>query len=103
MKQLPRDLKRDEGLARAGGEREQDACLEGGDGLQHAPDGDVLVVAPRMRTAFVFESDLCEVIPRDGILAPDAAAFHHAPARRFQRGVNVLGSGFGFVHRWRRA
>ena len=32
------------------------------------------------------------------ILAPDAAALDHAPARRFQRGINVLGSGFGFVH-----
>ncbi|MDZ4800714.1 MAG: hypothetical protein SGI92_21350 [Bryobacteraceae bacterium] len=35
---------------------------------------------------------------RDGIFAADAAALDHAPARRLQRGVNVLGSGFGFVH-----
>ena len=34
----------------------------------------------------------------DGEFAPDAAAFDDAPARRFQGGVDVLGSGFGFVH-----
>ena len=34
----------------------------------------------------------------DPVLTPDAAALHHAPARRFQGRVNVLGSGFGFVH-----
>ena len=45
VKELPRDLKGDEGLAGAGGEREQDALLVGGDGLQHALDGDVLIVA----------------------------------------------------------
>ena len=32
------------------------------------------------------------------VVAPNAAAFDDAPARRFQRGINVLGSGFGFVH-----
>ena len=47
VEQLPGDLKRDEGLARAGGEREQDALLVLGDGLQHALDGDVLIVASR--------------------------------------------------------
>ena len=35
---------------------------------------------------------------RDRILAPDAAALDDAPARRLQRGIDVLGSGFGFVH-----
>jgi len=35
---------------------------------------------------------------RDGKLPPDATALHDAPARRRQRGVNMLGSGFGFVH-----
>ena len=35
---------------------------------------------------------------RNEILAPDAAARDDAPARRLQRGVNMLGSGFGFVH-----
>jgi hypothetical protein len=31
---------------------------------------------------------------RDRILTPDAAALHHAPTRRFQVGINVLGAGF---------
>ena len=35
---------------------------------------------------------------RDRILAADAAALDHAPARRLQRGIDVLGSGLGFVH-----
>jgi hypothetical protein len=35
---------------------------------------------------------------RDGILPQDLAALDDAPARRFQCGINVLGSGFGFVH-----
>ena len=55
VEQLPCDLKGDEGLARAGGEREQDALLVGGDGLQHALDGDVLVVAALEIAALVLE------------------------------------------------
>ena len=39
-----------------------------------------------------------EAAQRDRILAPDAAALDDTPARRFQCGVDVLGSGFGFVH-----
>jgi hypothetical protein len=35
---------------------------------------------------------------RNLILAPDAAALDDAPARRFQRGINVFCSCFGFVH-----
>jgi hypothetical protein len=35
---------------------------------------------------------------RNRILAPDAAALDDAPARRFQRGINVLGACLGFVH-----
>ena len=35
---------------------------------------------------------------RDGILATNAATLHNAPSRRSERGVDVLGSGFGFVH-----
>ena len=31
-------------------------------------------------------------------IAPDAAAVHHAPARRREGGVDVFGAGFGFVH-----
>lgn len=36
---------------------------------------------------------------RNRILAPDAAALNDAPARCFQCGINMFGSGFGFVHR----
>jgi hypothetical protein len=35
---------------------------------------------------------------RDWILTQDFAAIADAPARLLQRGINVLGSGFGFVH-----
>src|SRR5690606_6791982 len=35
---------------------------------------------------------------RNGVFAQDPAALDHAPSCCFQRGVNVLGSGFGFVH-----
>jgi hypothetical protein len=35
----------------------------------------------------------------DRIFAPDAASFDHAPARRRECGVDMLGSGLGFVHR----
>ena len=35
---------------------------------------------------------------RDGILAQHATPLHDAPPRRLQRWVDVLGSGFGFVH-----
>ena len=55
VEQLPRDLKGDERLARAGGEREQDALLSGGDGLQHPLDGDVLIVAALEVAALVLE------------------------------------------------
>jgi len=34
----------------------------------------------------------------DGILAQDAAALDHAPPRGLEGGINVFGSGFGFVH-----
>ena len=35
---------------------------------------------------------------RDGILATNAATLHNAPSRRSERGVDVLGSGFGSPH-----
>ena len=35
---------------------------------------------------------------RDRVLAQDAAALDDAPAGRLERGVDVLGSGLGFVH-----
>ena len=197
VEELPADLEGDEGLARAGGQRQQDAVAAGGDGLQHAVDGDVLVVAALEIPAPVLEGDGGEpvapgvllgegpvpefvgrrvagqlafgpllhvdavnalavggvgeadgelarvvlglrhalgqrLIPRlglddgqlgvpidqhvigaerlaapplafepaerDRVLPPDPAALDHAPARRREGGVDVLGSGFGFVH-----
>ena len=35
---------------------------------------------------------------RDDGFPPDATAGHYAPARRLQRGIDMLGSGLGFVH-----
>ena len=55
VEEFPCDLKGDEGLAGAGGEREQDACSVVGDGLQHALDGNVLVVADLDVAALVLE------------------------------------------------
>ncbi len=46
-----------EGLARAGGQREQDAIAPSADGLEHAGNGDLLVVAPLPGTALVLERD----------------------------------------------
>ena len=198
MEQLPRDLEGDEGLARAGGEREEDSLLIARDGLHDTFHGDVLIVAAGMRAALVLKwhggeavapcvrlgeghgpefvrrgvggdfaflprlhVDAVDAAPvrgigeahrqlprvilrlphafgqcfvprlgfhhaelgvailqhvirrerfaawppvtfdatgRNRILAPDAAALHHAPSRCLQRGINVLGSGLGFVH-----
>ncbi len=55
VEQFPGDLKGDESLAGAGGEREQDALTLGPDGFQHAVDCDVLVVAAGVGAAFVLE------------------------------------------------
>jgi hypothetical protein len=35
---------------------------------------------------------------RDVVFPENAAAFHHAPACRFECGINVFGAGLGFVH-----
>ena len=45
----------------------------------------------------VIEADLRVIFPMD------AAAFDDAPARRFQRGINMLGACLGLVHLRRRA
>ena len=37
---------------------------------------------------------------RDTVLAQDFTSLHDTPPRRFQCGVDVFGSGFGFVHGW---
>ena len=37
---------------------------------------------------------------RDRMFPPDAAAFNHAPAGPGKCGVDMFGSGFGFIHRF---
>ena len=197
VEQLPGDLKGDERLAGAGGERQKNALLVGRDGFHCPLDGDVLKVAAGMGAALVLEGHGGEAVaPRDGlgegqvpefvrrgiarrlaflaglhvnavnalaigaigvanghdsgvvlglrqalgqglvpglgfddgelgvaifenvvgderlgtptlafeatesdlVFAADAAALDDTPACRFQRGIDVLGSGFGFVH-----
>ncbi len=39
----------------------------------------------------------------DDVFAPDAVAFHRAPARRLQGGVDQFGAGLGFAHAGRAA
>src|SRR5207248_3313519 len=63
MEQLPADLKRDEGLAGAGGERQQDALAVLRDGLHHSLDRDVLVVAAGVGAPLVLERYGCEAVP----------------------------------------
>ena len=55
---------------------------------QHVIGGERLPAPP---TSF-------ETTERDGIFAEDFAALDDTPACDFQRGVNMLGSSFGFVH-----
>ena len=62
MKELPSNLKRDEGLTRASGKREQDALLIFRNRFHHALDGDVLVIPARMRAALVLEGHASETV-----------------------------------------
>ncbi len=62
VEELPRDLEGNEGFARSGGEREQDALFVLGDGREDALDGDVLVIAARMRAAFVLIGHLGKAV-----------------------------------------
>ena len=55
LKQLPRQLKGDEGLARAGGQSQQDAVAPVGNGVQRASDRHVLVIAALPGAALVLE------------------------------------------------
>ena len=57
IEKLPRDLKRDEGFAGAGGKGQQDAIFSGGDSFEDAVDGDVLIIAALVEAAFVFEGN----------------------------------------------
>src|SRR6185369_2501267 len=55
VEQFPCNLERDECLARACGEREQDAHKTDGDGLHYPLDGDVLVVAAGVGAPSILE------------------------------------------------
>ena len=63
LKQLPRNLEGDEGLAGAGRQRQQDALLPRRNRGQHPLDGDVLVVASLEEAAPVLERHRCKAIP----------------------------------------
>jgi|GEM_PF-2056568 len=82
LKQLPRQLKRDEGLASSGGQSQQDTILACGDGFQNSIDGDVLVVASLKVSASIFERHRCESIT-PGVL------FGKGPVPEFVRGWKV--------------
>jgi hypothetical protein len=69
VEQLPCDLKRDEGLARAGGHREQNAWPVLGDGLHHPLDGEVLVIAARVRATLVLERNGALMFPSTSALS----------------------------------
>ena len=62
LEQRPGDLKGDRGLAGAGGERQQDALLAGGDRLQRVLDGVVLVVARLPGAAALLERNGGEAV-----------------------------------------
>ena len=68
MEKLPRDLERDERLACAGGEREQNPFPLLRDGVEHPLDGDVLVIPARMRTALVLKGHRSEAVPPSVLL-----------------------------------
>ncbi|HLS81163.1 MAG TPA: hypothetical protein VK025_07155 [Steroidobacter sp.] len=55
MKQFPRDLKSDEGLARASCERQQDPIATVRDRFEHTHDCGVLIVAPLEEAALVLK------------------------------------------------
>ena len=197
LKKFPRDLKRDECLARTSRQREQDAFALSAKGFQYTLHRDVLIVAALEKTAAILEGHCRKTIPpcilfREGeipkilrrwingniafvsvlhidaidalpvggvseadsqlvgislglrhafgmrlvpcfgldhrqleipihqhvvrdlrsatlpttlnaagadlVLAQNATAFHDTPTRRLEGGVDVLGTGFGFVH-----
>ena len=63
VEELPGNLKGDERLARARRQREQDAILLGGDGLQRPFNCQVLIIACLEKSAPVLKRDLGEAVP----------------------------------------
>ena len=53
LKQFPGDVEGNERLARARGQREQDALLAPGDTVEHAVDGNLLIVAQRLLAVLI--------------------------------------------------
>ena len=73
VEELPGQLESDEGLARAGGQGQQDAVSSCGNGFQGLIDGIVLVIASLKAPASVFKGDGGETIPptvgcREGLI-----------------------------------
>ena len=62
MKELPGDLKGDEGFAGPGGQSEKDALLFFGDGFHGVVDGDLLVIAHVFGAADIFKGDAVEFV-----------------------------------------
>ena len=57
MKEFPCNLEGDKRFTRPRGKGEKNAVLPFGDTVQHALNGDVLIITPRMRAALVFICD----------------------------------------------
>ena len=62
VEELPRELERDVGFARSGGEREQDPLVSVGNRFEDLVDGDLLVVPRRVRAALGLGSDIGEPV-----------------------------------------
>jgi len=51
------------------------------------------IAAPHLPSNSTFDTT-----GRDEVITPNPTAVHHTPSRGFQCGIDVFGSGFGFVH-----
>ena len=93
VEQLPGNLEGDEGLARAGRQRQQDAIAPPGQRRQHALDGDVLVVAPLEEAAPVLEGHGGEAVApgvgRGEGEVPDLVGRRKAGPFAFRAGLHV--------------
>lgn len=92
MKQLPGQLKGNEGFARAGRQRQQDAFAVVGDGFEHALDGDVLIIASLKIPAAIFKRNR-----REPIAPVVLGGKSHLP-QLFRRRVMRLLAFRAFVH-----
>ena len=85
LKQLSRQLKRDEGFASPGGQSQQNAILASGDGFQNTVDGNVLIVAALKVSTSIFKRHCCESIT-PGVLfgkSPVPEFYRSRKARKF--------------------